>query len=62
MGLIGQYQTLRAGDDLRGWSVIPLPAETEIWESREIAVPLPVPRPVRWYWQVAQEPWPVRAE
>lgn len=57
-GLLGYVQTVQAGESLTGWSTLPLPPETELWESREVVLPLPSPRPPRWFYRLRQEAWP----
>lgn len=57
-GMSGTAQSLLESGQLHGWTALPLAPEAEIWETREITVPLPDPRPARWFWKLAQDPWP----
>jgi hypothetical protein len=59
-GLIGVSQAIQESDDLHGWTLRPLPAETSLWETREVLVHLPDPLPSRWFWRLRQESWPTR--
>lgn len=55
-GLFGFQQSLHEGNDLQGWAVRPLPAESELWETREALIPLLTPRPASWFWRLGREP------
>ncbi|MBC8127339.1 MAG: hypothetical protein H8M99_09395 [Gloeobacteraceae cyanobacterium ES-bin-144] len=56
-GLLGAGQAIQEGDNLTGWSMQSLPAETELWETRDAVVPLLSPLPARWFWRLRQDPW-----
>ncbi len=58
VGLLGSAQAIQQGNELQTWSSSPLPAETELWETRESTLPLPVPIPKSCFWRLRQDPWP----
>lgn len=58
-GMIGTAQSMQNSGNLQGWSAQPLPAETELWQTREVVLPLPLPAPLNYYWRLSQESWPV---
>ncbi len=57
-GLLGAAQKMQQGNNLQGWSDNSLPAETELWETRDAVMPLPQPLPARLFWRLRQEAWP----
>ena len=57
-GLIGTQQAVQQGELPGTGFTTPLAPETELWESREILMPLPSPRPMRWFYRLRQDAWP----
>jgi predicted alpha/beta superfamily hydrolase len=57
-GLLGNAQAVQQGDNLSGWNTQLLPPETELWETRDVIMPLPTPRPTRWFYRLRQDAWP----
>ena len=57
-GLLGSRQVLQEGSSLQAWGSEALPAETELWETREAVRPLPISMPTSRFWRLGQDPWP----
>lgn len=57
LGIMGASQSMQQSTDLQSWSTTPLPAETELWQTRQAVIPLPGPHPPRMFWRVKQEAW-----
>lgn len=58
-GLHGTRQSMQDGGDLQGWSIRALPSEPELWQTREVVLPIPLPAPASWFWRLKQDSWPV---
>ncbi len=57
-GLLGSAQAVQEGGGLAGLTTLSLPLETELWETRDVVMPLPSPRPTRWFFRLRQDAWP----